>query len=487
MSPSFDQFSSRYPQYSQTAAIDILRAQEFSRLDAQQHAYLDYTGASLYGESQLRRHMEWMSAGIFGNPHSASPSSLDMTDRVEATRRDVFQFFDADPEEYFLSFTANASAALKLTGESFPFGPDSQFLLSFDNHNSVLGIREFARAKGTSVGYAPLTLPDLRLDSERLLQLLATPAFAPRLFAFPAQSNFSGVKHPLDYIALAQSYGWRVLLDAAAYAPTNRLSLRTHKPDFVTLSFYKMFGYPSGVGGLFIRKDAFAELRRPWFAGGTVNLASVQAGRHALAQHEGAFEDGTLNYLSIPAVSLGLEMLRSLPQGALAQRIESLTGWMLERLQELRHSNGNSMVRLYGPSTIQSRGGTVTFNLYDRDGLLVDYRRVEELAGLQRISLRTGCFCNPGAVETAEQLTAEDMLSGFTLPEGASLPNFVRFLRGSGDKNAGAIRVSLGLVSNFADVERLLEFVAGFCDQGRDQLGQVEIEDDTCRVVRDSA
>ena len=42
------------------------------------------------------------------------------------------------------------------------------------------------------------------------------------------------------------------------------------------------------------------------------------------------------------------------------------------------------------------RGGTVTMNFYDPDGTSLDYRRVEELAGAQRISLRTGCFCNPG-------------------------------------------------------------------------------------------
>lgn len=37
-----------------------------------------------------------------------------------------------------------------------------------------------------------------------------------------------------------------VLLDAAAYIPTNRLDLSVVKPDFVTMSFYKVFGYPTG-------------------------------------------------------------------------------------------------------------------------------------------------------------------------------------------------------------------------------------------------
>src|SRR5208337_3295580 len=49
----------------------------------------------------------------------------------------------------------------------------------------------------------------------------------------------------------------------------------------------------------------------------------------------------------------------------------------------------------------------------DQDGHLLDYRRIEELAGLEGISLRTGCFCNPGAGETAEDLTEEDMRAGF--------------------------------------------------------------------------
>ena len=57
----------------------------------------------------------------------------------------------------------------------------------------------------------------------------------------------------------------------------------------------------------------------------------------------------------------------------------------------------------------------MTLNLYDPSGHLLDYRRLEELAGLEGISLRTGCFCNPGAGEMAEGLTEEDMRAAFTL------------------------------------------------------------------------
>ena len=67
------------------------------------------------------------------------------------------------------------------------------------------------------------------------------------------------------------------------------------------------------------------------------------------------------------------------------------------------------------------RGGTVTLNFYDPNGHLLDYRRIEELAGLEHISLRTGCFCNPGAGETAEGLTEDDMRAAFFLRAPRSL------------------------------------------------------------------
>ena len=76
-------------------------------------------------------------------------------------------------------------------------------------------------------------------------------------------------------------------------------------------SFYKIFGYPTGVGCLMARKAALAKLHRPWFAGGTITVASVQGDRYYLAEGEAGFEDGTPNYLSLPAVEFGLQYISS--------------------------------------------------------------------------------------------------------------------------------------------------------------------------------
>lgn len=485
----FAEFLERHPGYGPPERVAALRAGEYGRLDAAGEAYLDYTGGSLYAESQLRRHHAFLSGGVFGNPHSANRASAAMTGHVERARAAVLEHFHAPPGEYLAVFTPNATGALRLVGEAFPFAPGSRFLATFDNHNSVNGIREFARARGAEVEYAPLTTPELRLDLPRLEALLdrAGPG-RPGLFAFPAQSNFSGVRHPLELVARARSKGWRVLLDAAAHVPTGRLDLAAVRPDFAVVSFYKMFGYPTGVGALLVRREAFAELRRPWFAGGTVNFASVQGRAHVLAPNEGALEDGTVDYLSIPAVRFGLEHLAAVGQEAIAARVGALTAWLLERLVAERHASGRAMVRIYGPITTRDRGGTVTMNLYDPAGHLLDYRRVEELANAEGISLRTGCFCNPGAGEAAEALTEEDVRAGAALGKAATLQGFLRALRERGaGKSAGAIRVSFGIASDFEDARRFAAFVARFRDQDRLAVGDVTFDVDSCRVIRDGS
>src|SRR5512140_2409529 len=165
--PEFIAFLRSYPAYPTTHTIDELRANDYTRHDLEVHIYLDYTGGGLYSESQLRRHNKLLAERVFGNPHSGNPTSQAATQLVEHAREYVLKFFNADPDEYLAIFTSNASGALKLVGESYPF-PDGRYLLTFDNHNSVNGIREFAHARGAEVTYIPVALPDMRVDEASL-------------------------------------------------------------------------------------------------------------------------------------------------------------------------------------------------------------------------------------------------------------------------------------------------------------------------------
>jgi selenocysteine lyase/cysteine desulfurase len=213
----------------------------------------------------------------------------------------------------------------------------------------------------------------------------------------------------------------------------------------------------------------------------------VQGRAHILSPGEAGFEDGTLNFLSIPAVEIGLRHLEEIGVGTINTRVHALAGWLLAKLLDLRHANGRHMVRIYGPTTMKERGATLTMNFYDPDGHLIDYRRVEELASERQISLRTGCFCNPGAGEAAEQLTEADMRAAMDAGPDMNLARFVQLMQSRGGKAAGAIRVSFGVASNVQDAARFLAFVEELRDQTRLTLGQVTFDIESCRVIRDGA
>ena len=471
-------FERRYPAYAGTAVLDGLRARDYARLDAAGQVYLDYTGGGLYADSQLARHRDLLARAVLGNPHSQNVPSRDATARVEATRAQVLQFFRASPEEYEVIFTPNATGALRLVGESYPFGPGGRYLLTFDNHNSVNGIRQFARARGATVTYIPLTSTDLRISEEALARHLEAAApgrrrfarrpgpSAGRLLAYPAQSNFSGVQHPLAWIAQAQAAGYDVLLDAAAYAPTNRLDLSRWHPDYVSLSFYKIFGYPTGIGALLVRRPALAKLRRPWYAGGTITFSSVRAeaspgGGFYLAPGPAGFEDGTVDYLSIPAVGIGLDHIGSVGVETVHTRVMCLTGWLLDELGALRHSNGAPVVRIYGPAGTDRRGATIALNFFDPSGVLIDSVRAERRANTAGIALRSGCHCNPGVREVALGYSTEQMAAAFKDKDRLRYEEFLQVIDG---KTTGAARASLGLATTFADVFRFWQFAASFRD-----------------------
>jgi molybdenum cofactor sulfurtransferase len=468
----YAEFVQKYPSYDKTHNLDELRERDYSRLDRLGQVYLDYTGGGLYAESQVRAHQKLLAENVFGNPHSSNPTSQAATRLIESTRQTILKFFNADPAEYTVIFSLNASGALKLIGESYPFEPGSHFLLTFDNHNSVNGIREFAHAKGAEVTYIPVELPDMRVNMESLEASLDRvsagnkgKASGNNLFAYPAQSNFSSVLHPLEWIERAHAKGWDVLIDAAAFAPTNPLDLSMYKADFVSLSFYKIFGYPTGIGALLARRETLKKLRRPWFAGGTITVASVQGDKYYLAEAPAAFEDGTLDYLNIPAVEIGLKHIQSVGYELIHERVRCLTGWLLGKLTVMQHSSGIPLVRIYGPTSMVKRGGAVSANFFNKDGEPIDHRFIETKANQSAISLRTGCFCNPGAGEVALGISSMELAACFTSPghdQRLSLDDFRLCIDG---KSSGAVRVSVGLVSNFEDVQVFLKFAESLLDQ----------------------
>ncbi len=197
-------FDAAFPEYAATSKLDDLRATEYGYLDDGGHVYLDYTGAGLPSRSQLWTHAKRIATSAFGNPHSENPTSSASTSLIEAARAAVLRFFNTSSQDYAVIFTPNATGACRLVGEAYAFGYGKRLVLTADNHNSVNGIREFAARQGARIRYVSLT-PDLRVDETDLNMALSRGhGSRPGLFAYPAQSNFSGARHSLDWVRRAQ-------------------------------------------------------------------------------------------------------------------------------------------------------------------------------------------------------------------------------------------------------------------------------------------
>ncbi|KAK8384889.1 hypothetical protein O3P69_014454 [Scylla paramamosain] len=311
------------------------------------------------------------------------------------------------------------------------------------------------------------------------------------LFAYSAQCNFSGSKAPLQWIRRVQdgalhgllstppmnrqaagrssteSRGcpqgptWYVVLDAASLVATCPLDLTRWKPDFVSVSFYKIFGYPTGLGCLLVGRRAWGLLQKTYHGGGTVLMVDsrniVTVPRPTL--HE-RFEDGSLPFLSIPALRHGLDTIERLTGGI--QNIEAhvyrLARYTHHTLRSMRHAGGTPVAHLFlAPGDTwqpDTHGSIVNFNLKNPDGSYVGYAQVERVASLYNIHLRTGCVCNPGACQVHLGITPEKLIGQFKA--GHVCGDALDLVDG---EPTGSVRVSFGYCSTYKDADQLLRMV----------------------------
>lgn len=76
------------------------------------------------------------------------------------------------------------------------------------------------------------------------------------------------------------------------------------------MSFYKMFGWPTGIGALLVRNDLGLMLQKNYFAGGSVVTAGVDNDFVQLKpKYNEKFEDGTLDFHSIDSLRFGFDAI----------------------------------------------------------------------------------------------------------------------------------------------------------------------------------
>ncbi|KAJ1913773.1 hypothetical protein LPJ71_002446 [Coemansia sp. S17] len=458
--------------YDYGGRLEAIRHKEYPQLynasSQLKTVFLDHAGSTLYAASHIRAQAEEMLTTIPANPHSNHPGSQWTRDKIEQVRDRLLGFFGTTSRDYALVFTANATAAIRLAGELTPMSKDSTFCYTSAAHTSVVGLRGIAAELGAIV--RPVEFDDL----DDIIQPEHTNGVG--LVAYPTQCNFSGERFPWDVAdkvasrfpvhvdAIGSKDGgghppWWVLVDAAAYAsssPLNLGALRTG-PDFVAVSMYKIFGAPTGVGALLVRRSSIPFLRpKRFFGGGTVHMLSFdRMWQEFRAEIEARLEDGTVNFQAIASLHHALDAhARNFGSMALVkQHTASITQYALSSLRGLSHDNGRSLCTIYGHCGTEF-GPTVALNLRDVNGSFIGYIEVERLAVMAGIAMRTGRFCNPGAARRWLDLTTPDLIRYASLGYACGDDNDV-----IAGKPVGAMRISFGAMTSCEDVDKFAAFL----------------------------
>ncbi|KAJ1935655.1 hypothetical protein FBU59_005316, partial [Linderina macrospora] len=372
--------------------LETIRRAEYPQLfsgDSLRTVYLDHAGSTLCAASHVRNHTNMLLTQIPANPHSRHQSSQWTHAGIEQARARLLQFLGTSEKTYAIVFTANATAAIKLAGELTPMDDGKgAFCYTQESHTSVVGLRKMASNRG--IGVVPAKFDDLD-------QVLAPEnSTGTSLLAYPAQCNFSGQRFPLtvpDRIQRMYRGGdsgvhppWWVLLDAAGFVSSSPLALDdlASGPDFVALSLYKIFGMPTGLGALLIKRSSVPFLRpKQYFGGGTIGVLSFDTRFEEFRTDvEARYEDGTLNYIDILSVNHALDAYTANfgSPVAVSKHAKSVTQYAMARLRALAHSNGTAMCEIYATKDIDQQGPTVAFNMRDPRGEYIGYAEVERLA-----------------------------------------------------------------------------------------------------------
>ncbi|OZJ04813.1 hypothetical protein BZG36_02356 [Bifiguratus adelaidae] len=419
------------------------------------------TGNALKGDAET-----YLAKGM--NDYIAKPvhrQHLVKVLKVEAVRRRVLKHFNADPGEYDIIFTANATASIKLVAEMFPWQQGSQYVFFQESHTSIVGIRGFLdNIPGTTS----------HMVSERELKeaqycLEKGNNEAPSLFAYPAQCNFTGTRFPQSFAhsVARNNQNFKVLLDASSFCTTAALDLSNIEgsPDFVSFSFYKIFGSPTGLGGLLVKKSNASILKKAYFGGGTVTaLIGVEHWHQYYTELHEKYEDGTINFLDIIALGYAMDAWERIFTSFqhISRHVTSLTAYAYETLSRLTHCNDTPLCNFYNVSATEGRiqdatgqGPILNFNMRRADGSWIGAVEVEKRAALAGVHVRTGGFCNPGSnqlwLNISPDLIKANFANGHICGDDIDLVN---------ELPIASLRVSFGAMTSINDIDALIVFLS---------------------------
>ena len=390
--------------------FDVARIRaDFPILDRQVNGhplvYLDSANTSQKPRQVLdimRQHNERHNGNVSRSVHTLGTEA---TTAYEGARAKIATFVNAaTPDE--IVFTKNSTEAINLVayagGQHLGLGPGDEIVVSeMEHHSNIVPWQLLCERTGATLRWFGVT-DEGRLDESNLEELVNERT---KLVSIVHMSNVLGtINDTSRIVARAREVGALVMLDCSQSVPHLPVDVRALDVDFIAFTGHKMLG-PTGIGVLWGKYELLAAMP-PFLAGGSM-IETVTMQGTTYAPPPARFEAGTPPIAEAIGLGAAVDYLSAIGMENIHQHEQDITAYALKALGDMPG------VRIFGPSTPDGRGGTLSFAV---DG--VHPHDVGQILDAEGVEVRVGHHCaKPTCARFGVPATTRASFYLYTTPE----------------------------------------------------------------------
>ena len=350
--------------------------------DGKKLVYLDSGATSQKPLSVIEAESDFYKLHNAAVHRGAHQLAEEATDAFEGARLKVAKFLGAKEEE--IVFTKSATESLNLVAYAMGNAePGNRFALTeknrivvteMEHHANLIPWQQLAARTGAELKWFEVN-PDGRLDLSNINSVITE---GTKVVSLTHQSNVLGTINPLEAIVKrAHEVGAVVVLDACQSVPHMPIDVSTLGVDFLAFSGHKAVG-PTGVGVLW--SSLLEELPPFLYGGSMIETVTMTSATWAPAPRK--FEAGVPNMAQAVGLGAAIDYLTAIGMHNVFAHEVELTGYLLNGLLEIPE------LSIVGPTTTQSRGGSVSFTVGQ-----IHPHDLGQYLDSQGVAVRTGHHC----------------------------------------------------------------------------------------------
>jgi cysteine desulfurase/selenocysteine lyase len=343
--------------------------------DGQRLIYLDSGATSQKPNSVIDAESNFYRFSNAAVHRGAHQLAEEATDNYEGARSIVAEFLGARSDQ--IVFTKSATESINLVAYALTSkikSGDRIVVSEMEHHANLIPWQQLAKRTGAELAWFEVT-PEGRLDISRINEVISANT---AIVAITHQSNVLGTINPIEKIVKrASEVGAQVLLDACQSVPHMAVDVQKLGVDYLTFSGHKALG-PTGIGVLWGRD---LEALPPFLFGGSM-IENVTMTDATWAPAPKKFEAGVPNMAQAVGLGAALKYLTNIGMSSIHEHELYLTKILVAGLSDI------SGVKIFGPTDLTDRGGTVSFTL---DG--IHPHDLGQFLDSKGIAVRTGHHC----------------------------------------------------------------------------------------------